>query len=156
MRAALLLATLLGAAILAGCSFTSMMGGGADTSTTASLGGANCAAGQFPIAGRVPPTGDSGPPGEITGGSWAITDNSVDCGCTITLMGGGRADTRGCRHIGLQAVTRFGFATDSGGRELILMGAESDAVLYRLRPDGPNRFSGLMNGLPVIMWLPTS
>jgi len=156
MRAALAFATLLGAAILAGCSFASMMGGGADTSTTASLGRVECAAGQFPIAGRVPPTGDSGPPGEIIGGAWAITDNSEDCACTIQLMGGGRADTRGCRHIGLQAVTRYGFATDSGGREFILMGAGSDAVLYRLTPDGPNRYSGLMNGKPVIMWLPTS
>lgn len=154
MAGAPALAAALSAILLAGCSLATLQGGAGIDPTTASIEPA-CGPGQFALAGRVPPPGDAGAPiSALQPGDWAISDNSETCACTLVLSGNGDANARGCRHPGLQAVERYGLTANSGGTELVLLGADESTVMFRLAPDGQNRYSGMLNGRPVVMWLP--
>jgi hypothetical protein len=116
-----------------------------------------CGAGRFAIDDLLPdaPSPDTSAPAPPSG-IWAITDNSAECGCTLTFsesaLGRRNVEPAGCRHPGIAASRRYALGATSDGVELALLGADDDQVLARLTRTTDSYYAGVMNGRPVILW----
>jgi len=152
--------------LVAGCTLTGTGEPAIDSLTTGGLptaaaegetAGGACAPGQIVLADGPPaPPQSTGTAAEAPDGSWLVTDNSAECACALkfsaTIVGGNRVVPVGCRHPGLTMAARFALAGD----ELLLLAANGETVMFRLRGLGPAHFEGRMNGRAVVLWQPRS
>lgn len=120
-----------------------------------------CGAGRFALEGFLPDTPTSDAAAEASpAGTWAITDNSAQCGCTLTLSEGafGRRSVKpeSCRHPGIAAAREYALGATTTGTELALLASDGDQVLLRLTRITNDYYAGMLNGRPVVFWRPSA